>query len=53
MTQHIPVRSVMFKGFYIHSGDDLYHARTIEIVGVHNSSLEGAMKLKFALFCSP
>ena len=35
-----------------HSGDDLYHARTIEIVGVHNSSLEGAMKLKFAPFCS-
>ena len=42
------VQSCLF--FFIHCGDDLYHARTLAIVGTRNSSLEGAMKLKFAPF---
>ena len=32
--------------------DDLYHVYTFAIIGTHNSSLEGAMKLKFVSFCS-
>ena len=36
----------------IHYCDDLYHTRTFGSVRTQNSSLEGAMKLKFALFCS-
>ena len=38
-----------------HRSDDLYHACTFEWepgIGDHNSSLEGATKLKFAPFCS-
>ena len=38
---------------FSHCGDDLYQMRTFAIVGTHNSSLDGAMKLKFAPFCSP
>ena len=48
--------SEKLRALEIHSSDDLYHACTFErdpSVGAHNSSLEGAMKLKFVLFCSP
>ena len=41
--------------FKIHSGDDLYHVYAVEceaIVGVLNSSLEGATELKFVPFYS-
>ena len=41
-----------FKPFLIHCCDDLYHVRTFGTVGAHNSSLEGAMKLKFVSFYS-
>ena len=47
--------SVELGVFEIHCGDDLYHACTFEresSIGTHNSSLEDAMKLKFAPFCS-
>ena len=39
--------------FLIHFSDDLYHVYNIFAgIGTHNSSLEGAMKLKFVPFCS-
>ena len=39
----------------IHCCDDLYHGYTVELeasIGTHNSTLEGAMKLKFVLLSS-
>ena len=41
------------RAFEIHCCDDLYHGHTVELeasIGTHNSTLEGAMKLKFVLF---
>ena len=41
--------------FKVHCNGDLYHVCIFEWeanFGAHNSSLEGAMKLKFASFCS-
>ena len=49
---YLPERSYECSKILTHSGDDLYHVHTFAIDGTHNSSLEGAMKLKFAPFCS-
>ena len=53
VAQHLRLGSCeRLKLLVIHYCDDLYHARIFESVRTHNSSLEGAMKLKFAPFCS-